>query len=117
MATYREVAAFAQFGSDLDKTTQAQLARGKRLQEVLKQPQYQPLELEDQVIVFFAVTNGYADEVPVERMRAWESELLRVLAASHREIGRQIAEEKVITPEIEKQLREAIGEFRLGWIV
>jgi F-type H+-transporting ATPase subunit alpha len=116
MANYREVAAFAQFGSDLDKATQAQLARGKRLQEVLKQPQYQPMALEDQVIVLFGVTNGYADEVPVERMRAWESELLRVLGASHREIGRQIAEEKRITPEVEKQLRAAIEEFRLGWI-
>jgi F-type H+-transporting ATPase subunit alpha len=116
MANYREVAAFAQFGSDLDKATQAQLARGKRLQEVLKQPQYQPMALEDQVIVLFAVTNGYADEVPVERMRAWESEVLRVLGASHREIGRQIAHEKRITPEIDQQLRAAIEEFSLGWI-
>jgi len=116
MANYREVAAFAQFGSDLDKTTQAQLARGKRLQEVLKQPQYQPMALEDQVVVLFAVTNGYADEVPVERMRAWESELLRVLGASQREIGRQIAEQRRITPELEKQLRAAIEQFRLGWI-
>src|SRR3990170_2175096 len=116
MANYREVAAFAQFGSDLDKTTQAQLARGKRLQEVLKQPQYQPMALADQVVVLFAVTNGYADEVPVERMRAWESELLRVLGASQREIGRKIAEQRRITPELEKQLRAAIEQFRLGWI-
>jgi F-type H+-transporting ATPase subunit alpha len=116
MANYREVAAFAQFGSDLDKATQAQLARGKRLQEVLKQPQYQPMDLKDQVIVLFAVTNGYANDVPVERMRAWEGELLRVLNASHPEIGKEIGEKKVVAPETEKRLREAIEEFRLGWI-
>jgi len=116
MANYREVAAFAQFGSDLDKATQAQLARGKRLQEVLKQPQYQPMDLKDQVLILFAVTNGYANDVPVERMRAWEAELLRVLNASHPEIGREVAGKKMISPESEKQLREAIEEFRLGWI-
>ena len=116
MANYREVAAFAQFGSDLDKATQAQLARGKRLQEVLKQPQYQPMDLKDQVLILFAVTNGYANDVPVERMRAWEGELLRVLNASHPEIGREVAGKKMISPENEKQLREAIEEFRLGWI-
>jgi F-type H+-transporting ATPase subunit alpha len=116
MAAYREVAAFAQFGSDLDKATQAQLGRGKRLQEVLKQPQYQPMDLEDQVLILFAVTNGYADDVAVERMRAWESELVRVLKAAHPEIGKAIAEKKAVTPETEKQLREALAEFRLGWI-
>jgi F-type H+-transporting ATPase subunit alpha len=116
MAAYREVAAFAQFGSDLDKATQAQLGRGKRLQEVLKQAQYQPMDLEDQVLILFAVTNGYADDVAVERMRAWESELVRVLKAAHPEIGKAIAEKKAVTPETEKQLREALAEFRLGWI-
>ncbi len=116
MAAYREVAAFAQFGSDLDKATQAQLARGKRLQEVLKQPQYQPMDLQDQVMVLFAVTNGYADDVAVERMRAWEGELVRVLNASHPEIGKEIAEKKAVTPETEKRLREALEESRLGWI-
>jgi F-type H+-transporting ATPase subunit alpha len=116
MANYREVAAFAQFGSDLDKATQAQLARGKRLQEILKQAQYQPMALEDQVIVLYAVTNGFADDIPVERMRAWEAELLRVLNASHRAIGQDIVQRRMITPDNEKLLREAIQEFNRGWI-
>jgi F-type H+-transporting ATPase subunit alpha len=116
MANYREVAAFAQFGSDLDKATQAQLARGKRLQEILKQAQYQPMALEDQVIVLYAVTNGFADDIPVERMRAWEAELLRVLNASHRAIGQDIVQRRMITPDNEKVLREAIQEFNRGWI-
>ena len=116
MAAYREVAAFAQFGSELDKTTQSQLARGRRLQELLKQPQYRPQSLEDQVMALFAVTNGYADKVPVEKVREWESALLRVLATSQREIGRDIAERKQITPETETQLRQAIDAFNAGWL-
>ena len=115
MASYREVAAFAQFGSDLDKATQDQLARGKRLQETLKQPQYRPMAVEDQVIALFAVTNGYADQVPVEQVKAWESALLRVLGTSSREIGKDIAERKMITKETEAKLREAIVAFNSGW--
>jgi F-type H+-transporting ATPase subunit alpha len=116
MAAYREVAAFAQFGSDLDKATQAQLAQGKRLQEILKQPQYQPMSLEDQVMVLFAVTQGYADEVPVERIREWETALLRVLGTSQREIGKDIAERKMISQEDEQALRQAIDTFNRGWL-
>ncbi|MEW6567220.1 MAG: F0F1 ATP synthase subunit alpha [Chloroflexota bacterium] len=115
MASYREVAAFAQFGSDLDKATQAQLARGRRLQEILKQPQYSPMPLEDQVISLFAVTNGHADAVPPERIRDWETALLRETNASHREIGRDIAERKMIMPETESALRQAIESFNRGW--
>ena len=70
MASYRELAAFAQFGSDLDKSTQAQLNRGQRLQEILKQPQYEPMSLEEEVIILFAGTNGFADQIPVEKMRS-----------------------------------------------
>ena len=79
MATYRELAAFALMGSDLDKSTQAQLTRGQRMQEILKQPQYEPMSLENQVMVLFAGTNGFADNVPVERMKKWEADLLRYL--------------------------------------
>ncbi len=82
MASFRELAAFAQFGSDLDKSTQAQLNRGQHLQEILKQPQYEPMSLENQVMVIFAGTQGYADKVPLDRMRAWETALLRYLEAS-----------------------------------
>jgi F-type H+-transporting ATPase subunit alpha len=115
MASFREVAAFAQFGSDLDKATQAQLARGQRLQEVLKQPQYAPVELAHQVIALFAATNGYADQVAVDRVRGWEEAMLRSLDASHPEIAADIGARKLITPEMETALRQAIEAFNQGW--
>ncbi len=115
MAAYRELAAFALMASDLDKSTQAQLTRGQRMQEILKQPQYEPMSLEHQVMVLFAGTNGYADHVPVERMKKWEADLLRYLSASHPEIGKDIAEKKQITPETEQKLREALEAFKTSW--
>ncbi|MCS7011261.1 MAG: hypothetical protein NZL98_07815 [Anaerolineales bacterium] len=115
MAAYRELAAFALMASDLDKATQAQLTRGQRMQEILKQPQYEPVPLENQVMVIYAGTNGYADHVPIERMKKWESDLLRYLATSHPEIGKDIAEKKQITPETEKRLREALEAFKATW--
>ncbi len=115
MASFREVAAFAQFGSDLDKATQAQLARGERLQEVLKQPQYAPAELAHQVIALFGATNGYADRLPVDRVQAWEEALLRSIEAIHPEIPKDIAARKMVTPETELALRQAIEAFNQGW--
>jgi F-type H+-transporting ATPase subunit alpha len=115
MASFRELAAFAQFGSDLDKATQAQLNRGQHLQEILKQPQYEPMSLENQVIELFAGTNGYADKVPLERVRAWEGALLRYMETSHPEIGKSIAENKRILPEVEQQLRQALDAFTTTW--
>lgn len=115
MAAYRELAAFALMASDLDKATQAQLTRGQRMQEILKQPQYEPVSLENQVMVIYAGVNGYADNVPVERMKKWEADLLRYLATSHPEIGKDIAEKKEITPETEKKLREALEAFKATW--
>jgi F-type H+-transporting ATPase subunit alpha len=115
MAAYRELAAFAQFSSDLDKTTQARLKRGQRLQEILKQPQYEPIPLEDQVIVIYAGTQGFADNVPVERMDEWENALLRYMEASHPEIRKSILEEKRITEDTEKNLREALETFNKTW--
>jgi F-type H+-transporting ATPase subunit alpha len=115
MAAYRELAAFAQFGSDLDKATQGQLNRGRRMQEILKQPQYSPASLEHQVMVLFAGTQGYADNIPVEKMRQWEVDLLKYLDASHPEIGKNIAEKRQITPENEKKLREALSAFNNTW--
>jgi F-type H+/Na+-transporting ATPase subunit alpha len=112
MAAYRELAAFALMSSDLDKSTQTQLTRGQRMQEILKQPQYEPMPLENQVMVLFAGTNGYADNVPIERMKKWEAELVRNMTASYPEIGRDIAEKKSITPETEKKLREALDAFK-----
>ncbi len=115
MAAFRELAAFAQFGSDLDKATQAQLNRGQHLQEILKQPQYSPMSLQDQVIVLFAGTNGYADSVPLDRMKEWESSLLRFMNTSYPEIGEDIEEKKQITPENEAKLRKAIESFMAAW--
>ena len=115
MAAFRELAAFAQFGSDLDKATQQQLNRGQHLQEILKQPQYEPVSLEHQVIVIYAGTNGFADEVPLERMRAWEIALTRFMDASHPEIGHDILEQGKLTEETEASLRDALGEFLGTW--
>jgi len=115
MASFRELAAFAQFGSDLDKSTQAQLNRGQHLQEILKQPQYDPMSLENQVIELFAGTNGFADKVPLERMKAWETALLRFMETSHPEISKSILENKRIMPEVEQQLRQALETFTSTW--
>ncbi|GAP10635.1 proton translocating ATP synthase, F1 alpha subunit [Bellilinea caldifistulae] len=116
MAAFRDLAAFAQFGSDLDKATQAQLNRGLRLQEILKQPQYEPMSLENQVMSLFAGVNGFVDHVPVDRVKAWESAFLRYMESSHPDIGRDIQDKKMITPETETRLREAIQGFNAGWV-
>ncbi len=115
MASFRELAAFAQFGSDLDKSTQAQLNRGRRMQEILKQPQYEPVALENQVAVIFAATNGFADDVPLEKMRKWELDLIKFLGTSHPEVGKDILEKKQIAPDNEKKLREALSTFKATW--
>jgi len=116
MAAFRDLAAFAQFGSDLDKATQAQLNRGLRLQEILKQPQYEPMSLENQVMALFAGVNGFVDHVPVDRVKAWENAFLRYMESSHPDIGKDIQEKKLITPETEARLREAIQGFNAGWV-
>ena len=115
MANFRELAAFAQFGSDLDKATQSQLNRGQHLQEILKQPQYEPLSLENQVIEIYAGTRGYADGIPLERMRNWELALLRYMETSYPEIGRSIQDEKRINPETEEKLKQALEAFTSTW--
>jgi F-type H+-transporting ATPase subunit alpha len=116
MASYREVAAFAQFGSDLDKATLAQLNRGQRLQEILKQLQYQPLELEQQVVVLFAGTHGYADEIPIDQMVEWQEKLLRNIETTHTEILKNVAERKELSSETETELRQAIETFNRSWL-
>jgi F-type H+-transporting ATPase subunit alpha len=115
MAQFRELAAFAQFGSDLDKATQAQLGRGQRMQEILKQSQYAPMSLENQVIVLFAGTNGYADAVPVEKMRQWELDLVRYMETTYPEIGRNIEAEKRITDDNRAVLVKALDAFKVSW--
>ena len=115
MAAYRELAAFALMASDLDKATQGQLNRGRRMQEILKQPQYEPMSLENQVVVIFAGTNGFADNVAIERMRSWETSLIRFMDISHPEIGKDITENKRITEDNEKKLRSALDTFKSTW--
>ena len=115
MAAYREVAAFAQFGSDLDKATQSQLGRGQRLQEILKQPQYQPRELEQEVVAILAGTKGYADEVPVDRVGEWEAALMKHIESSSPDIFRELAEKKEMTEEIESRIGEVIDSFNRSW--
>jgi F-type H+-transporting ATPase subunit alpha len=115
MAAFRELAAFAQFGSDLDKATQAQLNRGQHLQEILKQSQYQPLSTENQVIEIFAGTHGYADNVQLDQMKQWEDDLLKFMATSHPEIVRAIVDEKRISPETEEKLEKALTDFISTW--
>ncbi|MCL4529376.1 MAG: F0F1 ATP synthase subunit alpha [Chloroflexi bacterium] len=115
MAAYRELAAFALMASDLDKATQQQLGRGQRMQEILKQPQYEPMSLVDQVLVMFAGTNGFADAVPVEQMAKWQTDLLKYMESSYPEIGREVDEKKTITDDNRKKLMTALETFRNTW--
>jgi F-type H+-transporting ATPase subunit alpha len=111
LAQYRELAAFAQFGSDLDKATLNQLNRGRRLVEVLKQPQYQPLAVEKQVIIIYAANTGYLDAVPVERVLDYEAELLKYLETRRPQLLTGIAEKKELTDEIKNELNGTLKEF------
>src|SRR3977135_4235553 len=112
LAKFRELQAFAQFGSDLDKATQAQLARGQRLVEILKQPQYQPMNVENQVLVIWAASNGYADDVAVEDVRSFEAELLKFIENSQPGLLQSIREKKSLTDEITADLKQALIDFK-----
>src|SRR5213082_3088795 len=112
LTQYRELAAFAQFASDLDKRTRDQLERGKRMTELLKQNQYEPMPIAQQVIVLFAGTNGYLDDVAVDGVQAFQKELLRFLSSSHPDIERAIAKDKALSEQNEKALRSATDEFK-----
>ncbi|MBA2848039.1 F0F1 ATP synthase subunit alpha [Thermosulfuriphilus ammonigenes] len=111
LAQYRELAAFAQFGSELDKATQAQLNRGMRLTEILKQPQYQPLPLEKQVCILFAGTRGFLDELPVEVLQDYERELYEFVESKYPDVFKEIAEKKEISPELEEKMKNMLNEF------
>jgi F-type H+-transporting ATPase subunit alpha len=115
LAQFRELAAFAQFGSDLDKATQAQLARGQRLMEVLKQPQYQPMDVALQVLVIWTATNGHLDDVPVENVRRFEADLLRFVENSHPGLLSDIREKKSLTDEIKADLGTILKDFKDRW--
>ncbi|MFW5941249.1 MAG: F0F1 ATP synthase subunit alpha [Chloroflexota bacterium] len=115
LAQYRELAAFAQFGSDLDRATQRQLDRGARLMEVLKQPQYNPYPLEHQVMVIFAGSRGYLDEIDVDDIVRWKEEFLHYMNTARPEVGRAIQETNDFTDETEAQLRQALEDFNASW--
>jgi len=112
LSQYRELAAFAQFGSDLDKATQARLIRGERTVEILKQGQYQPMPVEEQVVVIYAATNGYLDDLPVESVRKWEAGFLNFMRTERPEILETIRTTGQLSEETENQLKQAIVEFK-----
>ncbi len=111
-AQYRELAAFAQFASDLDAATQKQLARGERIVEILKQPQYGPLTVENQVMITYAVTNGFLDDVKVSEVRKFEADFVTFMAAKNPKVGEAIRTKKVLDDEITGQLKKAIESFK-----
>lgn len=115
MASFRDLAAFAQFGADLDKATQDQLNRGLRLQEILKQPQYEPIALEDQVISLFASVNGFADKINVDQVKQWQVGLIKYVETTHPDLRKDIAAKKLISPETDKRLREVIPVYNSTW--
>ena len=113
LAQYRELAVFAQFGTaDLDKATKAQLERGQRNTEVLKQPQYSPMSLRKQITILYATTNGYLDDVPLDKIAAFEDAFHKFIETNHPEIGKDIAASKDLAPETEEALKAAITEFK-----
>ena len=112
LAQYRELAAFAQFGSDLDKVSLAQLNRGRRLVEILKQGQYQPLPVEKQILIIFAGTNSFLDDLPVEQCRKFETELYRFVENSHRGLLDEIRNKKALDDELRGKMQNVIKEFK-----
>ena len=112
MSQYRELEAFAQFGSDLDESTQKKLSRGERIVEVLKQDETSPLEVEDQVIIIYAVTKGYLDDIPVEDITRFEREFIKFMQATHPEVGEAIVESGKLEEDTEENLKAAIKEFK-----
>jgi F-type H+-transporting ATPase subunit alpha len=112
MAQFRELAAFAQFGSDLDKATQAQLARGQRLVEVLKQPQYSPLAVERQVVTIYAGTNGFLDDVEAGDVRAFEAELYKYFELHQKDIFADIAAKQALDDDIKARIGKALEKFK-----
>lgn len=115
LAQFRELAAFAQFGSDLDKATLAQIERGKRMVELLKQDQYTPLPIEDQVMVLFAGTQGYLDDLPIESVKKFEHEFLRYIREIKEELRTELREEKTLDDTLKDKLIQAIEEFKRGF--
>ena len=111
LAQYRELAVFAQFGSDLDEATQKQLNKGDRLTEILKQPQYAPISVEKQVVVLYAGINDYFEKVPVMQVKECEEKLYKFFEAKYSDILKEIKEKKELSPELEERLKSALKDF------
>jgi len=117
LSQFRDLAAFAQFSSDLDKATKNRIERGRRVTEILKQPQYQPVSVEKQVIIIYAATSGYLDDIPLDDVSAFEAGLYRYMDANHPEIGQEIMEKSVkarnkMSPDLLKSMSAAIEEYK-----
>ena len=112
LAQYRELAAFAQFGSDLDKATKEQLDRGARMVETLKQPQYTPLAVEDQVLVLFTAVRGFLADIPVEKVVKFQEDFIKFMHASHADVGKKIAEQKKLDDALEAEIKKCIEGFK-----
>lgn len=115
LAQFRELEAFAQFGSDLDEATRQQLELGRRLTELLKQPQYSPVPMEKQVVSLYAVNNGYMDDVEIEQVGKFEKELYEFMETTGKAVLEAIAEQKELTEEIEGKLKTSLEQFKQGW--
>jgi F-type H+-transporting ATPase subunit alpha len=111
LAQYRELEAFAKFGSDLDKATQAQLNRGVRLVELLKQPQYQPMDAEKMIVSLYSGTRGYLDSLPIEKVAEYESQMLSFVERKYPEILSEIKEKMVLSDELDEKMKNALEEF------
>jgi F-type H+-transporting ATPase subunit alpha len=112
LAQFRELEAFAAFASDMDKATKAQLERGARIVEVLKQPQYQPMPVDEQVMIIYAATNGYLDDIAVKNVRAWEKDFLGFMRKSYPQVGMAVQKEKALSKENEAALKAGIEAFK-----
>jgi F-type H+-transporting ATPase subunit alpha len=115
LAQYRELAAFAQFGSDLDKATQQQLNRGEKTVEILKQDQYVPMSVEAQIISIFAATRGYIDDIPTEHILKFEAELHKFVETNHPGIREEIIKKGSLDEELEAKIKKIVDEFKAGF--
>jgi F-type H+-transporting ATPase subunit alpha len=112
LAQYQELAAFARFGSELDKVSQAQLTRGERLVEILKQPQYEPMPVEEQVMIIWAAVNGYIDDIPLKNVQDFEREFHVFMRDRYHHIGEEIRTKKQLSNELKEKLKAAVEEYK-----
>ena len=115
LAQFRELEAFAQLGTELDKATQAQLDRGKRMVEILKQPQYKPMAVEEQVLILFVGTQGILDDIAADKVRDFEEKFLKYAREVHPELGASIVKEKQITPDTDQKIRTVAADFKKAY--